>query len=71
MYSRIIGNIALSINYSNLFEASENGIDDKLIRTRYQQSALVSCIPRTSNVGLPSLRFQFIGDYIASAFLKQ
>lgn len=45
-----------------LFEASENGIDDKLIRTRYQQSVLVSYILRTSTIGLPSLRFQFIGD---------
>lgn len=45
-----------------VFEASENGIDDKLIRTRYQQSVLVSYILRTSILGLPSLRFQFIGD---------
>lgn len=45
-----------------VFEASENGIDDKLIRTRYQQSVLVSYILRTSTIGLPSLRFQFIGD---------
>lgn len=45
-----------------LFEASENGIDDKLIRTRYQQSVLVSYILRTSTIGLPSLRFQFIDD---------
>lgn len=45
-----------------VFEASENGIDDKLIRTRYQQSVLVSYILRTSTIGLPSLRLQFIGD---------